>query len=86
MKRLMLINQDEYIKYQHGLPCFINAILPMNEQFDYMKIIVKTYTDMMGWKYKIIVGDDDKTPVDNNLDVDWFKECEDYIKRHLTLR
>lgn len=85
MKRLMLISRDEFIKYQHGLPCYVNAVLPSDERLDYMKIIVKTYTDMMGWKYIVVIGDDDKTEIQNNLDHSWFKDCEDYIKRRLTL-
>lgn len=82
----MIISRDEYDKYLHGLPCYINAVLPVDERLDYMKIIVRTYTDMIGWKYIVVIGDDDRTPVNNDLDHSWFKECEDYIRRHLTLR
>ncbi len=85
MKRLMVIQNDEFIKYQQGRPCFINAILPIVERLDYMKIIVKTYIDMKQWNYSVIIGDDVTTNVVSDLDARWFRDCEDYIKRYSTI-
>lgn len=85
MKRLMIIDSDEFVKYQQGISCSINAILPITEQLDYMKIIMKTYIDVKKWRYHIVIGDDDRTPVTSNLDEDWFRDCEHYVKCNLKI-
>lgn len=83
MKRLMLIDSDEFIKYQNGMSCYVNAVLPTNKKLDYMKLIIKTYCDLLGWSYKIIIEDDEKIPVNFNLAVEWFRDCENYVKKYL---
>lgn len=84
MKRLMLIDRDEYQRYQIGQSCYIHAVVPMNEELNYVRLIVKTYADMAEWTYKIVIGDDNRTPVNSDLDENWFRDYEEYVKLYLT--
>ena len=80
----MIIDRDEYQRYQIGQSCYIHAVIPMNEELNYVRLIVKTYAEMSEWTYKIVIGDDNRTPVHSDLDESWFRTCEEYVKLRLT--
>ncbi len=82
MRQLLLILKKDINKYQHHEPCEVYTVpIYLDFKLEYMKLIIKTYIDIMSLEYEIIITETDS--VNDSVEIDWFENCMNRVKNSL---